>query len=377
VVDVLQRLDVDPEMTEQFGGPFLVYVASVGERRIVDHYLQERGWALTRGEREWLEWQQRSWLSIWEVIEVHPGHGLDLRDVLTGETRNVHEVSGSRSVQPHHMLLARVVDTDSVSLICGMHSRALRPLQASPVVDSMRRLLRRKGTVTPARLRESRVVWGMLEAWWHEVSRRQTPPRLMNTDGEDVLLTEDRWSFDPLNRDEVLAQIATIENIEPNEDGVFAILREGNQVHADWDNTIVAHVRVSESTMLATTNSVSRADVVRAQIESACGSLLKPGVRSHTDPTTTQVDPEPREPRVPTAEEQAVVLAFKERHYEQWLDESLPVLDGKTPREAARTKSGRERLTMILNDFELVESHQPESARFDVGTLRRALGLTE
>ncbi len=372
-VDVVWRLEADPEMTTQFGAPFLAYASSIGGRRILDWYLEERGWALTRGEREWLEWQQRSWLSIWEVIEVHPSRGLQLRDVLTGEMRSVHEVTGSRSVRPHHMLLARVVDTDSVSVICGLHARPLRPLQASPVVDRIRRQLRRKGTVTPDRMREPRIVWAMLEAWSDEVSARQAPPRLMNTDGEDVLLTEDRWIFHPAKREEVLQLIATIENIEPEDDGAFAILREGNRMHADWDNTVVAHIQVKESTLLASTNSVSRADVVRARIESACGSLVNAGARSHTDPAATSHQPGER--RIPTPDEQAVVRELKERHYEQWLNDAIPALGGMTPHEAARTKKGREQLTLILDDIELTEWDQPESARFDVGGLRRALGL--
>lgn len=374
-VHVLHRLEADPEMTPQLGAPFLVYVSFVAGRTVVDWYLEERGWALTRGEREWLAWQKRSWLSIWEVMEVHKGRGLVLRDVLTGETRSVHEVSGSKSAEPHFMILARVVDTDSVSLICGMHGRPLRPMQASLAVDRVRRLLRRKGTVSPDRLHEPRIAWAMLEAWSNAVSAHQAPPRLVNTNGEDVLLTEDRWTFLPSKREEVLERIATIENIEPEEDGVFVILQEGNRMHAGWDNTIIAHVQVSESGLLASSSSVSRADVIRARIEGACGTLVSAGARSHTDPTSARH--EPSESRAPTLDEQVLVLELKKQHYAQWLNDPIPALDGRTPYEAARTKSGRERLTMILDEIEITESHAPDGARFDVDKLRRALGLTE
>jgi hypothetical protein len=276
-------------------------------------------------------------------------------------------------LQLHFVILARVVDTNSVSLICGTHARPLRPMQASPVIDRIRRLLRRKGTVTPDRLREPRIVWGMLEAWADEVSARLSPPLLLNTDGEEVLFTEDRWTFDPSKREEVLQRIATIENIDPEEDGVFTILQEGNRVHADWDNTIIAHVEVNESRLLAKTNSVARADAVRARIERVCGSLLSAAMRSHTDPGSAQ--DEPREIRIPTPDEQAVVREMKERHYAQWLNDAIPALGGRTPREAARTKSGREQLTLILDEIEITESNFPEGARFDVVKLRRALGL--
>jgi hypothetical protein len=197
----------------------------------------------------------------------------------------------------------------------------------------------------------------------------------VNTDDEDVLLTEDRWTFLPSKREEVLERIATIENIEPEENGVFVILQEGNRIHADWENTIIAHVQVSESGLLASTNSVSRADVIRARIEGACGSLVSAGPRSHTDPASARH--EPSEGRTPTPDEQVLVLELKERHYAQWLNDPIPALGGRTPYEAARTKSGRERLTTILDDMEITESHAPAGARFDVDKLRRALGLAE
>jgi hypothetical protein len=197
----------------------------------------------------------------------------------------------------------------------------------------------------------------------------------VNTDDEDVLLTEDRWTFFPSKRQEVLQRIATIENVEPEEDGVFVILQEGNRIHADWDNTIIAHVQVSESGLLASTNSVSRADVIRARIEGACGSLVSAGARSHTDPASARHEPSER--RAPTPDEQVIVLQMKKQHYAQWLNDPIPALDGRTPYEAARTKSGRDRLTMILNDVDITESHAPDGARFEVDELRRALGLTE
>jgi hypothetical protein len=119
-------------------------------------------------------------------------------------------------------------------------------------------------------------------------------------------------------------------------------------------------------------------DALRLRIEEACQGLLRRGKRSHTDPTAAMAKPPeaPREPeRTSTPEEQAIVLEYKERHYAQWLHDSIPALGGKTPRAAARTKNGREKLENILKEIELTESHLPEPSRYDVRKLRRELGL--
>jgi hypothetical protein len=39
-------------------------------------------------------------------------------------------------------------------------------------------------------------------------------------------------------------------------------------------------------------------------------------------------------------------------HYRRWLDMSLPVLDGRTPREAVRSADGREMVDALLLDLE-------------------------
>ena len=62
------------------------------------------------------------------------------------------------------------------------------------------------------------------------------------------------------------------------------------------------------------------------------------------------------------------------QHWKAWLDTPLPALRDKTPREAAKTASGRERLDALFMQFEQYnESPQPFGP--DVPALRRTLGL--
>lgn len=80
--------------------------------------------------------------------------------------------------------------------------------------------------------------------------------------------------------------------------------------------------------------------------------------------------PRPRPPGVEQLE-----LAFKERHYADWLDEPIPALAGETPREAARTPDGRATLDLLLKEIENQEHRAAGTAAFDFSTLRRDLGL--
>ena len=58
-----------------------------------------------------------------------------------------------------------------------------------------------------------------------------------------------------------------------------------------------------------------------------------------------------------------------------WLDEQLPVLGGKTPRQAARTKRGQEHVVRLLHDQENSTAKLPGGDRVDFSVAYRELGL--
>jgi hypothetical protein len=74
-------------------------------------------------------------------------------------------------------------------------------------------------------------------------------------------------------------------------------------------------------------------------------------------------------------EVQAFLREQGERHWEQWLDDRLPALGNRTPREAARTKEGRERLEALFAEFAWSVERTPNAMSPDLSSLRAKLGL--
>ena len=71
-----------------------------------------------------------------------------------------------------------------------------------------------------------------------------------------------------------------------------------------------------------------------------------------------------------------VSKAYKVHLYKEWLDSKIPALNHVTPREAAKTVAGRERLEALFVDF-----HQKNLSGFsdcpvDLHYLRQELGMT-
>src|SRR5438093_5727942 len=174
----------EPENSLQLFCPWAVYGFHVEGRPIVAWYLAERGRHLSAAARDWLAAQQRAWLSVWEVLAVEPGTGITVRDLLSGEERQVREVSGSRMLAPRDAVLARVVDHADEAVFCGTHPRPLSPSAAATVVRRVRATLRTKGPVPTERLRDETIGRALIARWEAAVAdrdrERATPPQLCN-----------------------------------------------------------------------------------------------------------------------------------------------------------------------------------------------------
>ncbi|HEX8109862.1 MAG TPA: DUF1841 family protein [Kofleriaceae bacterium] len=78
--------------------------------RMIERFLAARGRTLSAGEAAATVALQRARASLFEVVAVRTGVGLDLRDALSGETSHVREVTGSARLREHDVLFAWVMD---------------------------------------------------------------------------------------------------------------------------------------------------------------------------------------------------------------------------------------------------------------------------
>ena len=379
----------DDPVDGQLLAPLSLHHTPIGGEPVASQFLTERAAQLTSTEQAWLEAQRAAWLSVWEVRDVRPGKGLTVKDLLTEEIREVAEVSGSKGLSKREAVLGRVVVCERTAVFAGLHPRPLTPGYAAWVVDEARRRLRRKTAVPVARLRDDRFVQHLVELWEEAVEDMlegaSQPPRLSNTDGDDLLLTVDHFEVDPAFRREVLERIATLEEAEPvdREEGadVIRFVRHGRIGSSPLDSTLIGRVWAREGKLRIETNSVRRADRLRARVEAGCGEQIRFRTREHTDPTAPPVMERAKRaagpPREVPPEADAVIRAFKEHHYADWADVPLPGLAGRTPREAVRSTAGRREVDLMLKDMERSESRQPEAQRYDIGLLRKQLGLRD
>jgi hypothetical protein len=381
----------------QTNAPFLLPSAAhswlTTDGTLIDGFLgSPAGRRLTARDQAWIQAQKQSWFSIWEVKAVTRGQGLTARDLFTGEERTVIERAATDCMALHDGFLGRVVDFEGLSLLCGVYPRLLPPRPLSMLLTSIRKISRLpKKNVTIERLRAAMSfedwcnAWGgMVDEYYREASKL---PELHNTDGDPILLTKDHFNFDASHRSDIETKLRELSDYQDDDlpkQQLFTFLRPGNAMHKSWETTVIGRALLRERELVLETNSIRRADELRASVEAALGGLVRRRVRQHEDPAAMMRNlpkgsgtprSEKREPPPPEALE--ALRQMKRNHYRDWLDTAIPALSDMTPREAAKKARSRFDLILLLKEMENRESRLPEAERFDISTLREELGLRE
>jgi hypothetical protein len=384
----IDRQSAEQELELGIPGAFHFLPATRAGDTLADLWLADQGARLSSDVRLLLDAYTASWLSIWEVREVTPGVGSLLADLLTGEERFVHDVRSSHSLTVYDTLLPIVLDCGGVSFFGGVHHQPLPPRTGDAVLRDARRMCRvRTRPVSREMLQRADTQQELIGRWRREVNLLLTrpAPTMQNTDGDPLQLTTD--DFDVIgSREAVAERLRSLPGAEePEEDGsdiVFAITKPGNAQHREWSNTVVARIVLTRQRLRIETNSTRRANALRASVQAHVGGGVRFRLRQETNTSAlmesarasagsrraTRHDPQPPEVT-------AALREFRSRYMTAWLDDSIPALDGLTPRHAATLPRMRSRLEALLKEFEQHEAELPSDERIDIGGLRDALGL--
>ncbi len=365
---------------------WLLHEADVDGRSLAARLIQDRGSRLSVEERNWIELQSApDALSVWEVTAVDKGTAhVELQDLLRPRRRVVVDQGLSSSILPHQCLLARLVEHAGVALLCGTYPVPLTPLSGHGVVEHFREreLGLRRGQALPRDVALNPWQRAELLSLWHEevvrLSQARENLRLQNTDGDPLLLTTDRFAVAPKQEERVRAALLDLEGAESmDDDGVVFLTEEG--ARQEGMRTEIGSAIFQRAALELHTNSIRRADALRARVESVAGQWLERRGRTHSDPQSSRAARDPTssaslEPE-PPPEALAAIQRLVAAHMASWVDEPVPALDGLTPRQAAASAAYTARLDVLLKELELGNARQQKELHVDVAAIRRELGM--
>ena len=363
------------------------------DRNIIDEYLARRGWTESVSTKRWLKALRDSRVGLWEVVALDPGRAMTLKDLLAGgEPVVVDERTGSRSAALWDRVMARVLTVNGRDHLSGV-VLVFAPEAARAVMDrfegALKQLRRRSrkqaraqgvDSSDAATLRASllySIAPVLTQEWLAHTYRAVTalPPDFINADGEALMFAELRF---PLGGDAATAanRLDRAPNLSAaGEDnwnwvatepaataGAQAKAKGSGRVirvlgHDDLNRRLMGNVRIDGGAVVLETNSLERAERGRAMLADILGDLVgEPETVMHS-PAEVMARPDdrrqaPSEPDLPPEARADILARFADDHYRRCLDEPLPVLDGKAPRAAVRTKKGRAAVAEWLKQLE-------------------------
>ncbi|MFZ4687062.1 MAG: hypothetical protein ACOYMK_15805 [Hyphomonadaceae bacterium] len=426
-LDELAEIVGDHGVSNLWGCAFEDFVSSgPDERNVATDYLKRRGWKESAGTRAYVDALRRSTMSLYEVSDIVVGESFLARDMIRGgEPVRVFERSATRSLKQWDRIAARIVTVMGKTQITGA-LLAFDHRLADEALASIERV-RKKARAEALKLARSlgratdeaalapitgvdEVLAGaafMFSALWlDDVLRRAlnpTLPEMQNTDGEPLEFIT--LHFPLLSKAKLPAIRAALDALpvlskendsfwnwlETTKKSGKAPARKGTSAQTfstTMDNgaTVLGNVEITTKAVTLSVNSQGRATRGQAMLEAALGGLGRaPLLERQTveqmmasTPRRTTRNAEP--PPLPPDELKRVVHQGLTDHYRRTLDEPIPALGNRSPRQAAKTAKGRDKVIAWLKVLENGSGrHDPDDpmASYDFTWMWEELGVTE
>ncbi len=341
----------DEEEFDRFMSWYSLYFITDGQNKTFPAlYLQRHRYQLSPFEEEILKSYVRSFLSLYEVQRVDPGRGFELQDLLTGKVCWVQDTSLSRFLCKWDVIYAGLVSGKGWTFLGGFEMLVIPPrlkgYMERTILEMFEAEREEYGSLEEFLRGHSSGIGAMIEKALDDYSEESR----CNSEGDLLCLVTLHYRItDPA---------ALIEKIDgspffsrgsqrtggriPPRSETYTWIRQAGKGLKIYETPPLGILRIEKNKLRAECNSRERAGRLRVLLEDHFGSLLHYTTTIYEDP----------EVRVPLWNGLQGDSSAADVGYKNWFDEEVPALGGMTPREAAVTPDGRERLIELLKELE-------------------------
>ena len=370
-------MDLEESITA-FGSWFAFDFRLAGDTTVVELMLRREGARLAPGEREYLHRMHDTHLRPYQVTDVRPDEGLRLIDLWTGEQVWVRERLATSQLVRWDFLVVRLMRGAEGDLVIeGMPY--LYPVATKDVLlRAMRRAHHdfKRRTLVGGPVDFFKQVGMAFHHFWLETVAFRKLPALVTAEGDPLVFA--RAVFDVRDRARVEAALSRHPDLDREDDGGYAWLEDAPEFRRGLGRFVLDKER-----LVFETQSEKRVERGRQFLASLVGEAVQFRLVEYEGPERAMERlassaERPAADAVPEAVEAQVVGEFYEKHYRGWLDEAIPALGNRTPREAARLKRIRPKLVSLLQEFENMSARERLEGRpaYDFAWMWAELGLT-
>jgi hypothetical protein len=380
----------------------------------VDEYLRRRGWNESAPAKSYMHGLRDSTMSLYEASAIVPGQSFLARDLIRGgEPVLISERTATRTLKEWDRIAARVVTQGHKRVLAGgvlpfsfeaserlranFEDAIVRPRRPGPSVRSAE-----KPPIADDMLRAMAPLF--TATWLSDVLPKAlglSRPTIHNSDGDEVVFHEVRFPLAPeTTPGEVGERLTAITGLQRENEAFWNWLAEPpfSRVSKPSDDTekalcwnvtmedgrtVLGAIEIRDRSLIVSVSSARRAERAIALLRAALpGMVGAPLTQIQTiEQAVTQQRERPRSAsEVPPETQTRVVHATLDKQYRVLLDEPVPMLGNLSPRAAARTSLGRERVVVWLKHLEN-RSRQHEAANpmstYDFAWLWRELNVED
>ena len=399
IIDHLGKLNTEMLNFAIFEDFFASWFGENGELNVVNDYLKRRGTRESVAVRHYLKLLRDSTVSLYEIIELNPERNMTVRDLLRdSRTLTIQERLGSENSAIWDCIAARVVSVNGKNYftIPIMHLSRHIAQELVSIADTMIKDFKKdmlkdlrkqygKSSAIPPVSREMVLetvpcAQMLTHAWIIDtVVKSQAPlPEICNSDGELFIFCEVRFPIQGDQADVIAALDETTGFERADENNKWDWLESGDpgyrsarqrkgapvsEVYSESDktgfgNTIMGYAELRPKALVLSTNSAERAERGQVLLASRLGDLVGQSLILYQNlekALEEPIEPVEKESLIMTEEMLEVLHSYLDDNYRRTLDEPIPALGNKTPRQVAATKKGRHQVIEWLKQLENME----------------------
>ncbi|WP_192359888.1 hypothetical protein [Mesorhizobium mediterraneum] len=353
---------------------------------IVDEYLKRRGWKENAQTRAYMGALRTSVMSLYEVSNVVPGQSFMARDLLRGgEPIAVKEGTATKTLKQWDKIAARILPVLGKNILAG----GLLPFTRDATDSLFDGLLGVFGKKTARKLpaikdEDLRAVASMFTLAWvfDALGKAMDMQMLQNAEGDEFMFHDVRFP---------LASGVTQKDIAARLNGIAGMSQENAQFW-NWleympqgedrpkeagtlsldtvmDNgvRVLGNVELKGGFLCLSANSAVRAEKGTALIRRAFGDLVRIPLTEIRTIQQMMAERPAKDGKTPSSEmppelAEQVIHEYLDQHYRETLDRPVGMLGGKTPRQAVKTQTGRQKVAEWLKYLENQTARQPDRA---------------
>jgi len=346
------------------------------EERVIERFYIDEGKELSDAEKRLIKDWIKSIYSFFEVEEVLSGEKCVIKDIFTGKVFEVLDRASSKQIKRRDIIAARplkIGNQNYFSGIVSLYPATFKNLITEFFDQEFKEYKKLYGNQKTKR--EYLKDWGFQIGYYIEDVANH--PHFVTPEGDEFVLAIANYFVDEY--EQCIKNIEKIKSLKEISDKteeirIFSWEKIGR-------NKITGILEIEKTKLRIECYSVDMLARAKSKIEKECKGLikhLKDTIKEQDTLIDRNISETKKLKKYPLGVKNKKELDSElDKHYDKWLNMPLEILDGKSPKQALKTKDGRVKLSSVIDELEVIYEHARNRGEpyYDVSKLRKKLKL--